>query len=91
MSSSKKFILILSAIVIFIAMLYFMLDPEEFRDFWKFIGACIVLIVIFLIAWANGNSPADRSRDTIDWEMEQERLEKEREEEELRQRHKDNK
>lgn len=76
----KKVKLAMVAIAILTAILYIILDKEEFVEFWKSVGACIALGIIILIGW-NYDSPADRSRDTIDWEMEQERREKEEEEE----------
>ena len=83
MSCSQKIKLALAIIVIIIVVLYIILDPEGLET----IGALVFFGFLLLVGWANSGSPADRSRKTIDWEMEQERRKREEEEEEFRERH----
>lgn len=83
MRRSQKIKMSLAAIGILIVVLYMIVDPEGLET----VGACLFFGFMLLVGWANSNSPADRSRDTIDWEMEQERREQEREDEMIRNGH----
>lgn len=83
MTRSQKIKLGLVAIAIIAIILYIIFDPEGLDTVFAFIFLGFPL----LVAWANWNSPADRSRDTIDWEMEQERRKKEESDEAIRQGH----
>ncbi|MDD7302930.1 MAG: hypothetical protein PUG76_00070 [Prevotellaceae bacterium] len=86
MSRSQKIKLALVAVVIIIAIVYIIVDPEGLET----IVSCAVFGFMLLVGWANSSSPADTSRETIDWEMEQERRKEEEESEEaIRQRHHD--
>ena len=76
MSFQNKIISAILAIAVFTAILFFILDEDEFEEFWMTILGLVVLLVIGLIGWANANTPVDRSRRTIDWELEQEQQEK---------------
>ena len=73
MTLSQKIKLGLAIIAVIAVILYIILDPEGLDTVFAFIFLGFPL----LVGWANSNSPADRSRDTIDWEMEQERRKKE--------------
>lgn len=66
--------------IFLIALLYFILDAEEFKEMWGFILGAVVLYVIGQCAWDYCKLPADRTRNTIDWEMEQEEKRKQEEE-----------
>ena len=66
--------------ILLIALLYFILDAEEFKEMWGFILGVVVLYFIGQCAWDYCKLPADRTRNTIDWEMEQEEKRKQEEE-----------
>lgn len=83
MTLFQKIKISLVVVAILAAILYAIFDPEGLET----IGACLFLGFMLLVAWANCSSPADRSRDTVDWEMEQERREKEESDEAIRQSH----
>ena len=83
MTRLQKIKLGLVVIAIIAILLYIIFDPEGLDTVFAF----IFLGFPPLVAWANWNSPADRSRNTIDWEMEQERRKKEESDEAIRQEH----
>lgn len=83
MTRSQKIKISLAIVAVVAAILYIIFNPEVLDTIWAFIFLGFPL----LVGWANSNSPADRSRDTIDWEMEQERRKKEESDEAIRQRH----
>ena len=75
--------------ILLIALLYFILDAEEFEEMWYFILGIVVLYALWQCAGDYCKLPADRTRNTIDWEMEQEEKKKQEEEEYWQQRNKD--
>lgn len=83
MTRSQRIKLGLAVIAIIAILLYITFDPEGLDTIFAFVFLGFPL----LVGWANSNSPADRSRDTIDWEIEQERRKKEESDEAIRQRH----
>lgn len=83
MTRSQRIKLGLTVIAIIAILLYIILAPEGLDTVFAFVFLGFPL----LVGWANSNSPADRSRDTIDWEIEQERRKKEESDEAIRQRH----
>ncbi len=95
MKNTTTYFIIIGALLISPFILYCVVTVsyEEFcqtiEELFQTILGLAILVVIFLIGWANADSPVDRSRDTIEWEQEQERKAKQEEEEEdlLRQMH----
>lgn len=83
MTRSLKIKISLAIVAVIAAILYVIFNPEILNTIWAFIFLGFPL----LVGWANCKSPADRSRDTIDWEMEQERRKKEEADAAIRQRH----
>lgn len=83
MTCSQKIKISLVVIAVIAVILYIIFNPEGLDTVFAFIFLGFPL----LVGWANSKSPADRSRDTIDWEMEQERRKKEESDEAIRQRH----
>lgn len=75
--------------ILLIVLLYFMLDTEEFKEMWETILGIGVLYALWQCASDYCKLPADRTRNTIDWEMEQEEKKKQEEEEYWQQRNKD--
>lgn len=75
--------------ILLIAILYFILDAEEFKEMWGTILGLVVLYALWQCASDYCKLPADRSRDTIDWEIEQEEKKKQEEEEYWQERNKD--
>ena len=74
--------------IFLIAILFFILDEDEFKELWQTIFGFTAIFVICMIGWANADSPVDNSRNTIDWELEQEAKEKQDEEDFIRKTHK---
>ena len=84
MKHKVKFFIV--AGILLVTFLYLILDTEEFVEFWEGVLALMVLGVLLLLANDYCKFPADRSRDTIDWEMEQEEKKRQEEEEWLEKR-----
>lgn len=74
--------------ILLIVLLYFMLDAEEFKEMWEAILGIGVLYALWQCASDYCKLPADRTRNTIDWEMEQEEKKRQEEEEYWQQRNK---
>ena len=74
--------------ILLIVLLYFILDTEEFKEMWGVILGIGVLYALRQCASDYCKLPADRTRNTIDWEMEQEEKKKQEEEEYWQQRNK---
>ena len=75
--------------VLLIALLYCILDKDEFKEMWQTLFGLLALCVVCLIGWVNADSPVDNSRNTIDWELQQEEKVKQDEEDDfMRQMHK---
>lgn len=80
MNLSKKYATVLAFIAFVAIVLLIILDADELKELFQVIIGLIVLCIICLYGYANSKDRPDRSRKTIDWEMDQECKAKEDEE-----------